>query len=117
MPSSSEGTFQRREIWFANHSPTEGREQRGDRPTLIVSDGRFNESGAGLVIACPLTTTDRGLASHVHVPAGEGVYKDSYVLCEGVRSMAKSRFREYLGTLPPGRMREVEERLRFLLAL
>jgi mRNA-degrading endonuclease toxin of MazEF toxin-antitoxin module len=72
MAGERDGAFERREIWFANHSPTEGREQRGDRPTLIVSDSRFNQSGSRLVIACPLTTTDRGLASHVHVPAGRG---------------------------------------------
>lgn len=111
-------SFERGEIWFADHDPIREREQVGDRPTLIISDTRFNQGPAGLVIACPLTTTRRNLASRVHVPEGEGgLTKDSYVICEGVRSMSKQRFRRPLGKVQPQTLVAVEERLRFLMQL
>ena len=43
----------RGQIWRANLDPTEGREQQGTRPVLIVSDQEFNR--AGLVLICPIT--------------------------------------------------------------
>lgn len=50
----------RGEIWWINFSPIRGREQRGDRPALIISDDRLNESAAELAIAIPMTATRRG---------------------------------------------------------
>lgn len=121
MASTSEGAggaFERGEVWFAQHSPTEGHEQRGDRPTLIVSETAFNQGPSGLVVACPMTTRRRELRWRVPVmpPAG-GLDREGYVICEGVRSMAKARFRRYLGTVSDDVMRQVEERLRFLMRL
>jgi len=43
----------RGEIWHVNLNPVAGKEQKGSRPVLVVSDKEFNRSG--LVLICPVT--------------------------------------------------------------
>lgn len=109
----------RGDIWFVNFNPTKGREQRGDRPALIVSADRLNSSPAELVIAVPLTTTERSaIPWHVEINAPDGgLRKTSYALCEQVRALSKKRLRRRLGTLQGSAAEEVEDRLRILLDL
>lgn len=47
--------LERGAIVWAHLDPTEGHEQSGHRPVLIVSDSRFNRA-SGTVIAMPLTS-------------------------------------------------------------
>ena len=54
---------------MADPDPVVGHEQGGRRPFLIVSVDAMNRSRAGLMIAVPLTTTDRGNALHVSARA------------------------------------------------
>ena len=114
----------RGDIWFAQHSPTRGREQpssphhRGDRPCLVVSHDLFNAGPAGLVVACPMTTTERGVRWHVEVaPPEANLDQRGFVMSEAVRSMAKERFRRRVGTVEGITLERVEERLRILLDL
>jgi mRNA interferase MazF len=46
--------------------PQSGREQKGRRPALVVSNDLFNRH-TGLAIVCPLTNTDRGFPFHAAV--------------------------------------------------
>jgi len=108
----------RGDIWWADFSPTRGHEQRGRRPALVASDDRFNDSAADLVLLCPLTTTERpGIPWHIDVETDSGLPQRSFVMCEQVRSASKQRLSERAGTAPSSVMREVEDRLRVLLAL
>jgi mRNA interferase ChpB len=43
----------RGEIWHVNLNPVAGKEQRGLRSVLVVSDKEFNRSG--LMLICPVT--------------------------------------------------------------
>lgn len=43
------------EIWHLDLEPTKGREQRGRRYVLIVSNDKFNRQ-TGMPIICPITT-------------------------------------------------------------
>lgn len=108
----------RGDVWFARFSPTVGREQRGDRPALVVSANRLNQSRAALVMACPLTTTGRGIPWHVAVDAPEGgLTRRSFILCEQMRAMSTERFRRRVGRVEDVTMALVEERLRMLMGL
>jgi mRNA interferase MazF len=114
----SESALQPRrgDIWFAQHSPTRGREQRGDCPCLVVSHDLFNAGPADLVVACPMTTTERGVRWHVEItPPEANLDQRGFVMSEAVRSMAKGRFRRRVGAIEAGTMDRVEERLRILL--
>ena len=108
----------RGEIWLVNLDPTKGREQAGSRPALIVSVDRFNHGAAELVIACPITSRARGIPTHVQVDSPEGgLSLQSFIKCEDVRSISKSRLLNRFGAVSSETMRKVEERLAILLGI
>lgn len=109
----------RGEIWTASLNPTRGHEQAGTRPVLVVSTDAFNHGPADLVMVLPLTRSDRGIPVHVPLmPPEGGVTAQSFILCDAIRSIAKSRFEaQPWGTVTPQTMAAVEERLRILLEL
>ena len=108
----------RGEIWFADFSPTVGREQSGLRPCVVVSANQFNESYAELVMVCPTTTKDRRIRSHIRLEAGEGGLRDvSFVKTDNLRSVSKERLRNRIGMLTGSSLNQIEQCLRFLLDL
>jgi mRNA interferase MazF len=83
-----------------------------------VSDDRFNKSAAGLVLLCPLTTTERpGIPWHIQVGGDAGLPERSFVMCEHVRSASDQRLSGRAGTVSSETMQQVEDRLRVLMAL
>ncbi|GFN45671.1 type II toxin-antitoxin system PemK/MazF family toxin [Candidatus Regiella insecticola] len=46
--------MKRGDIYLVSLNPTEGREQRGNRPVLVVSPTEFNET-TRLPVVCPIT--------------------------------------------------------------
>ncbi len=108
----------RGEVWQVGLDSTKGREQKGNRPALIISVDKFNHGPAELVIAIPLTRTHRRIASHVLVPKGEaGLESDNYIMVEAVCSVSKARLLRYRGDLTYPRLEEVERILKVLLKL
>ena len=108
----------RGEIWSARLDPVVGHEQGGERPCLVISDDRFNQSRAELVIVVPMTRTERGIASHVSIDPPEGGLKAaSFVKCEDVRSISKQRLQARWGTVSARTLAAVEDRLRILMRL
>jgi mRNA interferase MazF len=105
--------MKRGELWWIDFGATVGHEQAGRRPGLIVSNDPFNASGAELLIAIPLTRTNRRLA--MHVPAE--TKSPSFILCEQIRAVAKARVGTRLGDVSPATLAKVEDVLRLLLAL
>jgi mRNA interferase MazF len=109
----------RGEIWSVNLDPTLGREQRGIRPALVVSDDGFNRSGADLVIVAPITTRRRRVRTHVEIrPPDGGLRETSFIMCEQIRALSADR----VGSRPFGEvsapvLRAVEDRLRLLFDL
>lgn len=108
----------RGEVWMTGLGTGRGREQSGTRPALVVSVDGFNQSGAELVIAVPLTSRKKRVRTHVEVlPPEAGVTVPSYIKCEDVRSLSTERLIRPMGAVSPATMSEVETRLRLLLGL
>ncbi len=108
----------RGEIWSADLNPTRGHEQAGQRPVLVISEDIFNKGPADLIIILPITSTDRGVPSHVPMKPPEGGLKNpSMILCEAVRSIAKERLVSRWGKVSPATLTAVEDRLRILMGL
>ncbi len=108
----------RGEVWLADLNPIRGHEQAGQRPVLVVSEDIFNKGPADLVIVLPITSTYRGIPSHVPIsPPEGGVKKSSFVLCEAVRSIAKERLVQRWGKVNASTMLAIEDRLRILMGL
>lgn len=104
------------DVWFADFDPTEGREQAGRRPALVISADQFNHGPSGLVIVVALTTRDWELPVHVPLdPPEGGVRERSYAMCEMVRSISRERLVDYWGNVSRETMRQVVMRLRLLM--
>ena len=108
----------RGDIWMVNLNPTKGREQSGIRPVLVISIYLFNNSLADLVVVIPITSNKKGIPLHVCISMEEtGLKTESYIKCEDVRSISKERFIEYMGSVTPSSLNEVEDKLKLLLGL
>ena len=105
-------------MWLVDFGDPVGREQSGTRPAVVVSADALNESGAGVVVVVPITTTHRGLPSHVEIDRGSsGLDEVSYAKCEDVKSISEQRLLGLLGAVDDGAMFQAARALRFLLDL
>ncbi|MGH2873219.1 MAG: type II toxin-antitoxin system PemK/MazF family toxin [Solirubrobacteraceae bacterium] len=87
------------EVWLANLDPAIGHEQAGRRPVVIISVDELNRSRAELVLAIPLTTTERAQRLHWMIDAPEGgLHRRSFAMPEMTRAISHrrlvQRFRE-----------------------
>jgi len=108
---------QRGDIWNIDFGRPTGREQgAGSRPGLVISTDDFNNSGAGLVIVAPLTTSQRGYPSRIKVAARQsGLRETSWAAVEHLRSLSVLRLRDYRGSVDRAVLTEVEHVLDLLL--
>ncbi|GAB2763410.1 hypothetical protein GCM10027174_45160 [Salinifilum aidingensis] len=84
-------------VWFADLDPTQGHEQAGDRPVLIVSSAFHLElTGGDMATVLPLTTTRRPGWVH-RIRLGQ----TSWVITEQVRTLATRRLRCRAAELDP----------------
>ncbi len=107
----------RGDIWFAEFDPVKGHEQGRKRPCVIISADMVNQGASQLVIAVPLTTTDRRNPWHVPIiPPEGGVIEPSFALCEHMRSMSVSRFSDRsTGRVSEGTLKKIESIIKALL--
>jgi mRNA interferase MazF len=113
VPAPSRG-----EVWDLDFDPTIGHEQAGARPALILSVDIFNEGPAELVVAIPLTRTQKKVRWHVPVaPPEGGLVTESFIQCENVRSVSKRRIKRLRGRVSESTLQQVEDRVRILLGL
>jgi mRNA interferase MazF len=108
----------RGEIWLADLDPVRGHEQAGTRPVLVLSADLLNHGPARLVIVAPLTAVQRAIPSRVPLlPPEGGIKKNSFVICEAVRSISRDRLSRPLGKIFPASLERVEDSIRILLDL
>lgn len=108
----------RKEVWLVDFGDPVGREQSGKRPALVVSADALNDSPAGVIVVVPLTTTYRGLPSHIEIDqASSGLDELSYAKCEDVKSISEERLIARLGTVGDDVLFQAARALRFLLDL
>lgn len=112
--------MKRGDVYWVRLDPTEGSEQRGTRPAIIVSRNAINLHSP-VVVICPLTkaiNVTRLYPSDVLIRAPEGgLAVDSVVLTLQVRVVAKSRLETQLGQLTPKTLRQVNHALKITLDL
>ena len=113
IPAPSRG-----DVWALALDPTAGHEQAGARPALILSVDIFNEGPAELVVAVPITRTQRRIRWHVPInPPEGGLAATSFIQCENVRSVSKIRLKRRRGRASDATMQQIEDRVRILLGL
>lgn len=117
----------RGQIYFVNLNPTQGREQAGQRPVLVVPTDAINRQPLVItvVVGTDAKNVPRDYPTNVRVTAREtGLPIDTVFLCFQVRSLDPARFYDpktgrpnLAGTMPAARMAEVERALRLVLNL
>ena len=103
----------RGEVYNARLDPTEGSEQAGSRPVVIVSRNAIN-ANSRIVLAVPCTTY-RGQRIYpsqtlLHSPDG-GLIVDSIAMGEQVRVLSQSRLLRRLGMLSTTAIAELDQAL------
>ncbi len=108
----------RGDIWIVDLDPTKGHETSGERRALVISVNELNHGPAGLAVVLPITTKDKGIVTHVKVPAGgAGQTKDGFIKCEEVRSISLDRFKGRTGMVDRATLDAVMQRIALLLGL
>jgi len=104
--------YRRGDVYIANLNPFRGHEQGGTRPVLVLQNNDGNYFGPTLIIA-PISTKVKkpGLPTHFLLGKGRGLYTDSIVELEQVRTIDKSRVQRYIGRITPEQMTGVERAL------
>lgn len=103
--------MKRGDIYLVSLDPTEGREQRGSRPVLIVSPTEFNEA-TKLPVICPITSGgDFARRIGFAVPV-TGIKTTGVVRCDQPRVLdLGARNARKVDTLPASIMDEVLAKL------
>ena len=103
--------MKRGDIYLVSLDPTEGREQRGSRPVLIVSPLEFNEA-TKLPVICPITSGgDFARRIGFAVPV-TGIKTTGVVRCDQPRVIdLAARNARKVDTLPASIMDEVLAKL------
>ena len=101
------------DIFYADLTPVVGCEQGGIRPVLIVQNNIGNRYSPTVIVAAITSRTGK---QHLptHIELGEpqnGLRQNSLVLLEQVRTIDRSRLRDYIGTLTDQQLRQVDEAL------
>ena len=87
----------RGEIRWADLDPTQGREQAGQRPVLILSHDVFNER-SGTVIAVALTSQEPRAGFPLTLEStASGLPKRSWIKISQVRTLATERLGRRIG--------------------
>jgi mRNA interferase MazF len=91
------------EVYDASFGSTEGSEQRGTRPVVIVSRNAINEASPVVVIVpCTRYRGQRVYPSQAVLRAPEGGLEwDSVAMAEQVRAIDKGRLGQLRGALSP----------------
>ena len=119
MSKTEKRQIQRGDIYFANLAPVIGSEQGGVRPVLIVQNNVGNRYSP-TVIAAPNTGSPKGRRQPTHVGlrgAACGLFRNSTVLLEQLRTLDRSRLGAYMGSVGKDKMGEVDEALRVSVGL
>jgi mRNA interferase MazF len=100
----------RGDIYYADLHPVIGSEQDGIRPVLIVQNNTGNRYSP-TVIAAAITSSRKKKRLPTHIPVGNvpGVFPNSIILLEQIRTLDKSRLLDFIGTVRPEVMRAVDQ--------
>ncbi len=103
--------MKRGDIYLVSLDPTEGREQRGSRPVLIVSPEAFNEA-TRLPVVCPITNGgDFARRIGFAVPIS-GIRTTGVIRCDQPRVLdLAARHGRKVDTLPDTIMQDVLARI------
>jgi len=109
---------QRGDIFYADLNPIMGSEQGGAiRPVLVIQNDIGNKYSPTLVVAAITTSKKVKLPIHVTIKNVDFLKEESIVLLEQIRTIDRSRLKEYLGCLNQKYMAKIDKALAISIGL
>lgn len=112
-------TVERGTVVLVELDPTVGREQRGVRPCVAVSDPSVNAAQRFPLIAVVPVTGAAGVGALYPAlsPGASGLTKTSYALIDHLRSIDKRRIRRAYGQVSSSELAGIDQGLELFLGL
>lgn len=109
----------RGDVFYAELDPVIGSEQGGVRPVLIIQNDVGNQHSPTTIVAAITGQLSKAkMPTHVDLAGKEnGLAKNSVVLVEQVRTIDKTRLKEYICTLDRQIMDQVDQALLISMGL
>ena len=103
----------RGDIYYADLSPVIGSEQGGIRPVLIIQNDVGNKYSPTVIAAAITSQINKAkMPTHIELSASDyGLYKDSVILLEQIRTIDKKRLRDKVAHVDKKLMKTVDEAL------
>jgi mRNA interferase MazF len=100
-------------VWV-DFEPQAGREQAKNRPALVMTESAFN-TATGLLVACPVTRTDRPWRTRVPLTGTETI---GFVMIEQIKSVDwQARGAVFIERVPRSLFDDVKSRIATMLDL
>lgn len=110
--------LQRGSIVWVDLDPTQGREQAGTRPAVVIASDGYLSNVPELVIVVPVTTTDRAWPHHVPVVGPDvELPRTSFAMTEQLRTLTRSRITGRAGAADEATMSTIDQWLRDFINL
>lgn len=93
------------------------KDPREQRVFVVVSRQDLIDTTFSTVICAPVYTRFNNLPTQIEIGVEEGLKYDSYIYCDNLASLQKSKLTNYIGNLPASKMEEVNTALRVALAI
>lgn len=99
------------DIYYADLTPVIGSEQGGVRPVVVIQNNVGNRYSPTVIVAAVTSRTGKHpLPTHIKLDSSfPGLHRDSMILLEQVRTIDRSRLREYIGWLGEMTMQSVDQ--------
>ena len=107
----------RGDIYYADLNPTVGSEQGGVRPLVILQNNIGNRYSPTVIAAAITAKPKKPLPTHAAIGHACGRLKESFVLLEQIRTIDRSRLREYVGRLDEQEIQKIDEALAISVGL
>ncbi|RPJ52869.1 MAG: type II toxin-antitoxin system PemK/MazF family toxin [Acidobacteria bacterium] len=91
------------------------KDPKRSRVFVIVSRQILIDSRFSTVTCAPVYSVNEGLSTQVPVGVAEGLKHESSVHCDELVSLPKSVLTNFVGTLPPSKIEELNQALRIAL--
>ena len=110
--------YRRGDMYIVNLNPFKGSEQGGTRPVLVLQNNTGNYYCPTLIVA-PLSSKikKRNQPTHFLLKKGRGLFMDSIVELEQIKTIDKSRVQRYIGKITKKQMAGIENAIRESLGM
>mgnify|MGYP004484222529 CR=1 FL=1 len=104
--------IKRGDIFFADLDPVIGSEQGGFRPVIVIQNNTGNFFSPTVIAAAVSSARKNDMPTHIKMGSSKLFPKNSVILCEQIRTIDKSRLREYVGSVDAKLMKAVDKALK-----